>query len=103
MRFMHGVRVFGVCFVAVAMVGLAWGQGPGSEPRFGAGPEGNQLIERFSELGFERVEAKELVPGAPQKMKITSKTLAKLKKLMEEGKGVSIGDGGDVEIVDLKK
>jgi hypothetical protein len=76
--------------------------GVSKEPVVGAGPEGNALIRVFSRLGFEEVEADKLSPGAPQKMKITAATLVKMKKLMSESQGISISDGGEVEIIEVK-
>ena len=69
----------------------------------GAGPEGQANIEAFEKLGFEMVVHKKLMPGAPQQMKITEKTIAKLEEMMKSGKGVSVADGGQVEIMVIEK
>lgn len=69
----------------------------------GAGPEGQANIQAFEKLGFELVVPKKLMPGAPQQMKITKKTIEKLEEMMKAGKGVSVADGGQVEIVVIDK
>ena len=94
------------CTAVIVLVGImlfACGvPGVSKEPVVGAGPEGNALIGVFSRLGFEEVEAEKLTPGAPQKMKITAETLVKMKKLMGQNQGISISDGGEVEIIEVK-
>ena len=65
----------------------------------GAGPEGQKDIAVLEELGFELVMPKKPMPGAPQQLKVTKKTLAKLEELMKAGKGVAVSDGGELEIV----
>lgn len=69
----------------------------------GAGPEGQKDIAVLEELGFELVIPEKLMPGAPQQLKVTKKTLAKLEELLKDGKGVAVSDGGELEVVDLKK
>jgi len=69
----------------------------------GAGPEGQKDIAVLEELGFERVVPKKLMPGAPQQLKVTKRTLEKLEELMKAGKGVAVSDGGELEFVDIEK
>lgn len=69
----------------------------------GAGPEGQKDIGVLEELGFELVIPKKLMPGAPQQLKVTKKTIAKLEELMKAGKVVAVSDGGELEIVDFAK
>lgn len=90
--------------MVIGMLMSAFGApGDGQEPNVGAGPAGLALIDVFTRLGFEEVKSDKLVPGAPQQMRVSTKTLATLKKLMDESQGISISDGGEVEIIDLKK
>jgi hypothetical protein len=65
----------------------------------GAGPEGEHDKEVLMNLGFELVKPAKLMPGAPQQLKVTKKTLEKLEELMKAGKGVAVSDGGELEIV----
>lgn len=65
----------------------------------GAGPEGQKDIAVLEKLGFELVVPKKPMPGAPQQLKITEKTIEKLKEAMKAGKGVAVSDGGELEIV----
>lgn len=65
----------------------------------GAGPEGQKDIAVLEDLGFELVVPKKLMPGAPQQLKVTKKTLEKLEELMKAGKGVAVSDGGELELV----
>lgn len=69
----------------------------------GAGPEGQKDIAVLEELGFVAVVPKQLMPGAPQQLKVTKKTLEKLEELMKAGKGVAVSDGGELEIVVIEK
>ena len=69
----------------------------------GAGPEGHKDIAVLEELGFQLIIPKKLLPGAPQQLKVTKKTLEKLEELMKAGKGVAVSDGGELELVDFKK
>lgn len=69
----------------------------------GAGPEGQKDIAVLQELGFEPVVPKKLMPGAPQQLRVTKKTLEKLEELMNSGKGVAVSDGGELEFVDIEK
>jgi hypothetical protein len=69
----------------------------------GAGPEGQKDIAVLEELGFELVIPKKLMPGAPQQMKVTKKTIEKLEELMKAGKGVAVSDGGELEVVAIEK
>jgi hypothetical protein len=69
----------------------------------GAGPEGEKDKTVLEKLGFELVMPEELMPGAPQQLKITKKTLKKLEELMAQGKGVAVSDGGELEIVVIEK
>jgi hypothetical protein len=69
----------------------------------GAGPEGQKDIAVLEELGFELVMPKKPMPGAPQQLKVTKKTLAKLEELMKAGKGVAVADGGQIEVVVIEK
>ncbi len=69
----------------------------------GAGPEGQKDIAVLEKLGFELVVPKKLMPGAPQQLKVTKKTLEKLEELMKAGKGVAVSDGGELEIVVIEK
>jgi hypothetical protein len=69
----------------------------------GAGPEGQKDIAVLEELGFELVVPKKLMPGAPQQLKVTKKTIEKLEQLMKAGKGVAVSDGGELEFVDIEK
>lgn len=65
----------------------------------GAGPEAQKDIAVLEELGFELVIPKKLMPGAPQQMKVTKKTIERLEELMKAGKGVAVTDDGELEIV----
>ncbi len=69
----------------------------------GAGPEGQKDIAALEELGFELVVPKKLMPGTPQQLRVTKKTLAKLEELMKAGKGVAVADGGEIEVVVIEK
>ena len=69
----------------------------------GAGPEGQKDIAVLEKLGFELIIPTKLMPGAPQQLKVTKKTLEKLEELMKAGKGVAVSDGGELELVDFKK
>ena len=65
----------------------------------GAGPEGQKDIAVLEELGLELVIPKKPMPGAPQQLKVTKKTLERLKELMKAGKGVAVSDGGELEVI----
>ena len=69
----------------------------------GAGPEGQKDIAVLEKLGFELIIPTKLMPGAPQQLKVTKKTLEKLEELMKAGKGVAVSDAGELELVDFKK
>ena len=69
----------------------------------GAGPEGQKDIAVLEKLGFELIIPTKLMPGAPQQLKVTKKTLEKLEELMKAGKGVAVSDAGELELVDIKK
>lgn len=69
----------------------------------GAGPEGEKDKTVLEKLGFELVMPAKVMPGAPQQLKITKKTLKKLEELMTQGKGVAVSDGGELEIVVIEK
>ena len=69
----------------------------------GAGPEGQKDIALLEKLGFELIVHTKLMPGAPQRLKVTKKTLEKLEELMKAGKVVAVSDGGELELVDFKK
>lgn len=81
--------------MALAMVGVVL------FVAMGAGPEGQKDIAVLEELGFELVAPKKPMPGAPQQLKVTEKTIEKLKEAMKAGKGVAVSDGGELEIVAL--
>ena len=65
----------------------------------GAGPEGQKDIAVLENLGFELIIPTKLMPGVPQQLKVTKKTLEKLGELMKAGKVVAVSDGGELEIV----
>lgn len=69
----------------------------------GAGPEGQKDIAVLEELGFELVIPNKPMPGAPQQLKVTKKTLERLEELMKAGKGVAVSDGGELELVTIEK
>ncbi|MBM3955550.1 MAG: hypothetical protein FJ309_13215 [Planctomycetes bacterium] len=69
----------------------------------GAGPEGEKDKGVLEKLGFELVMPAKVMPGAPQQLRITKKTLKKLEELMAQGKGVAVSDGGELEIVVIEK
>lgn len=69
----------------------------------GAGPEGQKDIAVLEELGFELVVPKKPMPGAPQQLKVTEKTIEKLTKAMKGGKGVAVSDGGELEIITIQQ
>jgi hypothetical protein len=68
----------------------------------GAGPEGQKDIAVLEELGLELVIPKKPMPGAPQQLKVTKKTLERLEELMKAGKGVAVSDGGELEVIAIE-
>jgi hypothetical protein len=68
----------------------------------GAGPEGQKDIAVLEDLGFELVMPKKPMPGAPQQLKVTKKTLERLEELMKAGKGVAVSDGGELEVIAIE-
>ena len=69
----------------------------------GASPEGEKDKGVLEKLGFELVVPAKAMPGAPQQLKITKKTLKKLEELMGQGKGVTVSDSGELQIVEIGK
>ena len=69
----------------------------------GAGPAGEKDKGVLEKLGFELVMPAKVMPGAPQQLRITKKTLKKLEELMMQGKGVAVSDGGELEVVVIEK
>jgi hypothetical protein len=68
----------------------------------GVGPEGQKDIAVLEDPGFELVIPKKLMPGAPQPLRVTKKTLEKLEEMMKAGKGVAVSDAGELEVVAIQ-